>query len=67
MQSNLRGNTASSACEGKQAYPSAVKAHSALARQSKRHGVRPASQGRGDVHAYRCNYCHQFHIGSTTR
>ena len=67
MTSLLRGNSPSSACEGKTAYPSAGKAHRALAKQTKRKGgVKPASAGRGDVHPYRCNYCHQFHIGSTT-
>jgi hypothetical protein len=68
MKSLLRGNSPSSACEGKTAYRSAKKAHRALARQSRRKGgVKPASAARGNVHVYRCNYCHEFHIGSTTR
>lgn len=67
MTSLLRGNSPLSACEGKTAFDSAGKAHKTLKHKQKRHGIKPASAGRGNVHVYRCNYCHQFHIGSTTR
>lgn len=63
-----RGNSPASACEGKTTFASADQAHRAFAKQSKRKGgVKPGGPGRGNVHVYRCNYCHQFHIGSTTR
>lgn len=66
MTSLLRGNSPEAACQGKVAFPTADKAHRTLACQKKRHGVKRASAGRGDTHIYRCHYCHQFHIGSTT-
>ncbi len=61
-----RGNSPASACDGKAAFATADKAHRTLQHKQKRHGVKPGGPGRGNVHVYRCNYCHQFHIGSTT-
>lgn len=61
-----RGNTPDSACSGKAAYATAAKAWAVLKRRMASRRI-VANKERGNVRVYRCDYCHQHHIGSTMR